>query len=180
MKSLVLTIGDRQPQVPASAWLAPGASVIGSVVLGENTSVFYSAVVRGDSDEIVIGDGTNLQDGVVVHVDEGVPTRIGRDVSVGHNAVVHGCTVGDGALIGMSATVMNNAVIGDGSMVAAGALVTPGKVFGSGVLIAGVPAREVRPLTEAEREHLVWNAAHYRELAAAHREALSAPDQDRG
>lgn len=172
MHPLVVTIGHRQPDIAASAWIAPGASVIGSVRLGENTSVFYSAVLRGDGDEIVIGDGTNLQDGVVVHVDDGVPTRVGRDVTVGHRAVLHGCTVGDGALIGMSATVMNNAVIGTGSMVAAGALVTPGKVYGPGVLIAGAPARELRPLTEAERDYLVRNAAHYRELAAAHRDAL--------
>lgn len=174
MDHVVHSVGDRHPRIAATAWVAPGAVVVGDVTLGPHASIFYNAVLRGDSDEIVIGARTNLQDGVVVHVDGGVPVHVGDDVSVGHRAVIHGATVEDGCLIGMSATVMNGAVIGAGSMVAAGALVTPGKRFPSGVLIAGVPAKEVRPLRADEVEHLAANAAHYLDLAQMHREAMVA------
>lgn len=171
MDHLVHSIGDRHPRIAATAWVAPGAVVVGDVQLGPGAAVFYGAVLRADSNTIVIGARTNLQDGVVVHVDADAPVSVGEDVSVGHRAVLHGCTVEDGCLIGMSATVMNGAVIGAGSMVAAGALVTPGKIFGPGVLIAGVPAKELRPLRPEEREHLAWNAEHYQELASLHRDA---------
>lgn len=174
MEPLILPVGDARPRIATTAWVAPGAVVVGAVTLGEQSSVFYGAVLRGDCHEIVVGARTNIQDGVVVHVDDDAPTRVGDDVSVGHSAVLHGCEIGDGCLIGMSATVMSGAVIGAGTLVAAGALVTPGKAFGSGLLVAGVPARPVRPLTDAEKEHLRHNAAHYLELAAQHREAVAA------
>ncbi|TGO04201.1 gamma carbonic anhydrase family protein [Serinibacter arcticus] len=169
---LLLPLGDREPRVSPTAWLAPGTVLAGDVTIGAGSSLWYGAVLRGDCSRIVIGERTNLQDGVVVHVDDVSPTIVGDDVSVGHRAVLHGCEIGDGALVGMGATVMSGAVVGAGAMVAAGALVTPGKVVPPGVLAAGVPARVVRDLTDVERAHLVHNAAHYLELVADHRSAL--------
>lgn len=171
---LVLALGDRRPRIAPTAWLAPGTVVTGDVAIGADSSLWYGAVLRGDCSRIVIGESTNLQDGVVVHVDDASPTVVGDDVSVGHRAVLHGCEIGDGALVGMGATVMSGAVVGAGAMVAAGALVTPGKVVPPGVLAAGVPAKVVRDLTDAEKAHLVHNAAHYLELAADHEAALAA------
>src|SRR5690625_5680958 len=136
--------------------------------------VFYSAVLRGDMDAISIGDGANLQDGVVVHTDPGSPARVGRDVSVGHGAVLHGCTVEDGALIGMNATVLNGAVVGEGSLVAAGALVLEGTQIPPRSLVAGVPAKVRRPLTDAEVAHCRANARTYVGLTAQHAEAEQA------
>ncbi|HCX84506.1 MAG TPA: gamma carbonic anhydrase family protein [Micrococcales bacterium] len=172
MDHLVLAVGDSRPRISPLAWIAPGAVVAGAVTIGASSSVFYNAVLRGDIASITIGERTNLQDGVVVHVDQAFPTVVGHGVSVGHAAVLHGCTIGDGCLVGMSATVMSGAVIGPGTMVAAGALVTPGKSFPSHVLVAGAPARVVRDLTPDERAHLQHNAAQYVEIAAAHRAAL--------
>jgi carbonic anhydrase/acetyltransferase-like protein (isoleucine patch superfamily) len=150
------------PSVPASAHLAPGARVIGNVVLGEKVGVWFNAVLRGDSDAIVIGDGSNIQDNVSGHADPGSPLRVGRNVSVGHNAVIHGCTIGDDCLIGMGAIVMNGAVVGTGSLVAAGAVVLEGQQIPAGSLVAGVPAKVRRPLTEDERADIVRNAENYR------------------
>jgi carbonic anhydrase/acetyltransferase-like protein (isoleucine patch superfamily) len=169
---LVLDLGDRRPRVAPTAWLAPGTVVAGDVTIGAGSSLWYGAVLRGDCARIVVGERSNLQDGVVVHVDDASPTIVGDDVSVGHRAVLHGCEIGDGALVGMGATVMSGAVVGAGAMVAAGALVTPGKVVPPGVLAAGVPAKVVRDLTDEERTQLVRNAAHYLELTADHRSAL--------
>ncbi len=169
---LVLDLGDRRPRVAPTAWLAPGTVVAGDVTVGAGSSLWYGAVLRGDCARIVIGERSNLQDGVVVHVDDASPTIVGDDVSVGHRAVLHGCEIGDGALVGMGATVMSGAVVGAGAMVAAGALVTPGTVVPPGVLAAGVPARVVRDLTDDEGTHLAHNAAHYLELTADHRSAL--------
>ena len=170
---LVLALGARRPRIASTAWLAPGTVLAGDVAIGADSSLWYGAVLRGDFSRIVIGERTNLQDGVVVHVDDASPTVVGDDVSVGHRAVLHGCEIGDGALVGMGATVMSGAVVGAGAMVAAGALVTPGKVVPPGVLAAGVPAKVVRDLTDAEKAHLVHNAAHYLELAALLRTMLS-------
>jgi carbonic anhydrase/acetyltransferase-like protein (isoleucine patch superfamily) len=150
------------PSVPASAYLAPGARVIGNVVLGEKVGVWFNVVLRGDSDAIVIGDGSNIQDNVSGHGDPGSPLRVGRNVSVGHNAVIHGCTIGDDCLIGMGAIVMNGAVVGAGSLVAAGAVVLEGQQIPAGSLVAGVPAKVRRPLTEDERADIVRNAENYR------------------
>lgn len=166
-------LGERRVHVDPTAWVAPGAVLAGAVRLGAHSSVFYGVVLRGDCESITIGERSNLQDGVVVHVDDDFPTVVGDDVSVGHRAVLHGCTIGDGCLIGMSSTVMSGAVVEPGAMVAAGALVTPGKVIPSGTLAAGVPAKVVRELTEQEKAHLVHNAAHYLEIAEDHRVAHS-------
>ena len=160
------------PSVDPSAWLAPTATVIGAVTIGPRTGVFYGAVVRGDTSTIVIGAGSNLQDGVIVHADPGFPAAIGSGVSVGHAAVLHGCTIEDDCLIGMGAVVLNGAVVGTGSMVAAGAVVLEGARIPSGSLVAGVPGKVRRELSPAERAGVTQNASHYVDLAAGHREAL--------
>lgn len=171
----IISLRGRTPDVDPSVFLAPTASLIGDVVMGPRSSAFYGASVRGDSAPIRIGADTNLQDNVVVHADPEFPATLGDRVTVGHSAVVHGCTVEDGCLIGMSATVMNGAHIGAGSLVAAGALVLEGTVVPPGSLVAGVPAKVRRELTEAEAAALTRSAEHYVETAAAHREAVAGP-----
>ena len=168
----VWALGPSQsPEVDPGAWVAPSAVVVGAVHLGPDSSVWYNAVLRGDSDRISIGARSNLQDGVSVHVDRGHPVTLGADVSVGHNAVVHGATVEDGCLIGMNATVLSGSVIGTGSLVAAGALVTQGKVIPPGSLVAGVPGKVVRQLSDEERAGLVSNARLYLGHVKTHQDA---------
>ncbi|WP_394214083.1 gamma carbonic anhydrase family protein [Brachybacterium vulturis] len=157
------------PQVPETAWVAPNATLIGKVTLSESSSVFYTAVLRGDMDSISIGAGSNIQDGCVVHTDEGFPAVVGAGVSVGHRAVLHGCTVEDDSLIGMGAVVLNGAVVGAGSLVAAGAVVTEGMQIPPGSLVAGVPAKVRKQLDEDGREALRKNARVYVDLSAKHR-----------
>ena len=156
-------LGDRQPIVHETAWIAPSADVIGEVVLDERVSLWFGAVVRADNGPVRIGARTNIQDGAVLHSDPGSPLTIGVDCTVGHRAIVHGCTVEDGCLIGMGATVLNDAVIGAGSLVGAGALVTEGKVFPPGSLIVGAPARAVRTLDADQVEQLRASATGYAE-----------------
>ena len=165
----IIPIAGRTPEVAETAWVAPTAAVIGAVTIGAGTGVFYSAVVRGDTSTITIGAGSNLQDGVVVHADPGFACSIGSGVSVGHGAVVHGCTVEDDCLIGMGAVVLNGAVIGRDRMVAGGAVVLEGAQIPPGSLVAGVPGKVRRALTEEEQAGVRENARHYTELTAAHR-----------
>ncbi|GAA2100267.1 gamma carbonic anhydrase family protein [Microlunatus panaciterrae] len=167
----ILSFGDATPEVDANAWLAPTATVIGQATVEARASVFYGAVIRADMDRVSLGAGSNLQDNVVVHTDTGFPTVIGAGVSVGHSAVVHGCTVEDDCLIGMNATVLNGAVIGTGSLVAAGAVVLEGTVIPPRSLVAGVPGKVRRQLTDEEFAHVVENARIYVGLAARHRDA---------
>lgn len=166
---LILPFEDYEPVVHESAWVAPNATLIGRVTLHERSSVFYGTVLRGDRADIVLGAGSNLQDNVTVHCDPGTPTIIGAGVSVGHAAVLHGCIIEDDCLIGMSATVLNRAVIGAGSLVAAGAVVLEGTVIPPRSLVAGVPAKVRRELTDEELEHVRQNAATYLEIADGHR-----------
>lgn len=154
-----------QPIIDPEAFIAEGAIVRGDVRIERNASIWYNAVLRGDVDSITVGEGSNIQDGCVVHVDRGCPVRIGRNVTVGHGAIVHGCTIGDGALIGMGAIILNGAVIGEGCIVGAGALVTQGKHIPAGMLVVGSPARTVRAVTPEEREHNLANAQLYIEEA---------------
>jgi len=168
VSSLILPFDGIVPRLAASAWVAPNATLIGRVTLGDRASVFYGSVLRADVDAIVIGAGSNIQDNVSIHCDSGVPTTVGSGVSVGHSAVLHGCTVEDDCLIGMGATVLNGAVIGHGSLVAAGAVVLEGTVVPPGSLVAGVPAKVRRELSEEERERIRANARHYLEISAAH------------
>jgi len=144
----------RTPRVAATAWVHPSAVVIGDVRLDEDVSVWPGAVLRADRDAIVVGARTNVQDGAVLHCDPGMPCRIGARVTIGHGAVVHGCTVGDGALIGIGAVVLNGAVIGAGCLVAAGAVVGEGKEIPPHSLVVGVPARVLRPLSDEQRERV--------------------------
>ena len=167
----VLALPGKTPSIDASAFVASGARLIGDVSLGEGASVWYNAVLRADGDSIRIGAGSNLQDNVSVHVDPGHPTLIGENVSVGHNAVVHGCTIGDGSLIGMGSVVLSGAVIGDGCLVAAGAVVLEGSVMPAGSLVAGVPAKVRRELTDEERAGILRNAETYRAHLSTHSDA---------
>jgi carbonic anhydrase/acetyltransferase-like protein (isoleucine patch superfamily) len=169
-KALITGIGGREPRVDGEAFVAPTASVIGDVTLQAGASVWYGAVVRGDVERITVRRDANIQDNVTLHADPGFPVTIGERVSVGHNAVVHGATVGDDCLIGMGATVLNGAVIGSGSLVAAGAVVLEGTVVPPRSLVAGVPAKVRRELTDEEFDGVKQNAARYVELARAHRE----------
>ena len=154
------------------AFVAPGAQVIGNVTLHPSSSVWYNAVLRGDYNSIDIGEGSNIQDGVAVHVDAAWPVRIGRDVSVGHNAVVHGCTIGDTVLIGMGSVVLSGSVIGDECLVAGGAVVLEGTVVPPRSLVAGVPAKVRRSLTDDEVEGLRANAKRYVANARHHAEPV--------
>ena len=142
----------KNPDIHPSAFVAPGAVVRGDVHLAENSSVFYNAVLRGDRAPIFIGAGTNIQDGCVVHVEYDLPAVVGRDVTVGHGAILHGCTIGDNSLIGMGAVVLNGAQIGKNCIIGASALVTQGMQVPDGSMLLGVPAKVRRPLTEEEIE----------------------------
>jgi len=164
----IYALDDHVPAIAddGSVWVAPDASVIGKVELRAGVGVWFGAVLRGDNEPIVIGAGTNLQEHVMVHTDPGFPVTVGRDCTIGHRAILHGCTIGDGALIGMGAIVLNGAVIGPGSLVGAGALVTEGKTFPPNSLIVGSPAKVVRSLDEAAVEKLKASATRYTANAA--------------
>lgn len=157
----VLALPDAEPDIDPTAFIASGARVVGAVTLGPRTSVWYNAVVRGDAAPVSVGEGSNIQDNVSVHVDRGRPVRIGRHVSVGHNAVVHGCEIGDGSLIGMGSVILSGAVIGAGCLIAGGAVVLEGTVIPDGSLVAGVPAKVRRELSDDEKERLLDNAGRY-------------------
>jgi len=165
-------LGDVSPTVAMSAYIAPNASVIGKVVLAESSSVWFGATLRGDNEIISIGVNSNVQDGAVLHTDPGFPLVAGASVSIGHQAVLHGCTVGEGSLIGIQAVVLNAAIIGKGCLVGAGAVITERKVFADGTLILGAPAKVVRELTAEERENLFQVAAHYAARGAYYRSQL--------
>jgi len=169
----ILSVSGRTPRLDSTSFVAAGARVIGAVTLAEGASVWYNAVLRADSETITVGVGSNLQDNVSVHVDRGSPAVIGANVSVGHNAVVHGCIVEDGSLIGMGSVVLSGAVIGAGSLVAAGAVVLEGTIVPPGSLVAGVPAKVRRELTDEERAGLLRNAQVYRAHLDAHRDATT-------
>jgi len=159
-------LDGKRPQIGRGVFLAETCAVIGDVVIGDDSSIWYATVVRGDVMAIRVGARSNIQDGTVVHVTSGkFGTTIGDDVTIGHGAIVHACTVEDGCLIGMGSTILDGARIGRGSLVGAGALVTPGTVIPPGSLVLGAPARVKRPLNAAEREQIATGAAHYVELA---------------
>lgn len=169
----VLTLPGRCPSIDESAFVAEGARIVGEVALAEGASVWYNAVLRGDSAGIVIGAGSNVQDNVSVHVDAGHGVQVGERVSIGHNAVVHGCVIGDGSLIGMGAVVLSGAVIGRGCLIAGGAVVLGGMEVPDGSLVAGVPAKVRRALTDEERAGLVENAEIYLRHLQTHRDAAA-------
>jgi carbonic anhydrase/acetyltransferase-like protein (isoleucine patch superfamily) len=158
---LIYTLGELAPNIADDVFIADNAVVIGSVSIASQSSVWFGTVLRGDNDVIQIGERSNVQDGSVIHVDEGVPTRIGNDVSIGHNAMIHGCTIGDGSLIGIASIILDFAIIGRHSLVGANSLITEGKEFPDRVLILGSPARVIRELTDQEVLQLQVNADHY-------------------
>ncbi len=168
----VYQLDDDTPDIAPDAWVAESAEVIGRVVLGEKASVWYGAVLRGDNARITIGRASNVQDGSVLHTDEGKPLVIGEGVTIGHQVMLHGCTVGDGSLIGIQSVILNGARIGKHSIVGAGSLVTEGKEFPDGALIVGSPAKVVRMLTPEQIEGLAASAAHYVHNAKRHRNGV--------
>lgn len=161
----IYRLGDDLPRLAPGAWVAETAQVIGRVALGADASVWFGAVLRGDNEWITLGARSNVQDGSVLHTDMGSPLTLGEDVTVGHQAMLHGCSVGEGSLIGIQAVVLNGARIGKCCLVGAGALVTEGKEFPDGSLIVGSPAKVLRPLTEQELARMARGAAHYVENA---------------
>ncbi|MEV0265815.1 gamma carbonic anhydrase family protein [Streptomyces sp. NPDC050617] len=171
-RALIAGVGGAEPKVDPQAFTAPTSVVVGDVTVAAGASLWYHSVLRADCGPIVLGADSNIQDNCTVHVDPGFPVTVGERVSVGHNAVLHGCTVEDEVLIGMGATVLNGAHIGAGSLIAAQALVPQGMRVPPGSLVAGVPAKVRRELTAEEREQIRHNAAMYLELAGAHRAAL--------
>jgi carbonic anhydrase/acetyltransferase-like protein (isoleucine patch superfamily) len=166
------TLDDSTPQIPSSAWVAETADVIGAVVLGEDASVWFGTVIRGDTETIRIGRRTNIQDNSVLHADHGMPLLIGDNVTVGHQVMLHGCTIGDGSLIGIGAIVLNGARIGKNCLVGAGSLVTEGKEFPDGSMIMGTPAKVMRELTPEQIQGLGKSAQNYVENARRYKAGL--------
>lgn len=172
---MIVTLGDRRPVLEGDGhYIAPGATLIGNVVLGASATVWYGAVIRADNDWIRIGAASNVQDGCVLHTDEGLELVVGDQVTIGHRAVLHGCRIGDRCIVGIGSIVMNGASIGSETIVGAGSLVTEGKRFPDGVLVLGAPARVARELTSAERESIRRSAERYVQKARQYR------DQGRG
>lgn len=165
----IFAVGDKVPKIHPSAFIAPTATIVGAVTIHENASVWYGAVVRGDTSYAEIGPGANIQDGAVVHGRADLPALIGREASVAHNCVIHGATIGERALIGNGAQVLDGAVVGEGSLIAAGSVVLPEMVIPAGVLAAGTPATVRRPIAgTASEEWVTGNPGRYSRLAAEH------------
>ncbi|MDJ0684906.1 MAG: gamma carbonic anhydrase family protein [Alphaproteobacteria bacterium] len=166
------------PLIHETAWIAPGAVVIGDVVIGPDSGIWFGCVLRGDVNEIRVGARSNIQDGTVLHVaTHGQGAYVGDDVSIGHQALIHACTIGDGAFIGMKSCVMDNCTVEGGGFVGAGALVTPGKTVGSGEVWAGAPARMIRAVRDSDREMVAWTAPHYARLAKRHQASMKADER---
>ena len=175
----LIALGDEVPRVHPSAWIAPGAQVIGNVRLGHDVGIYYGAVLRAEVASITVGDRTNIQDNCVLHAGLQHSVTIGAGVTVGHSALVHGCAVGDDVLVGMGATLLNDCVVGEESIIGAGALVPERAVVPPGSLVVGSPARVVRELTAEERSEIRAGAEHYLGLLARHRRATTAGAQGR-
>ncbi len=169
---MLYSLENRSPTIAEDAYVADNAVLIGAVVLKPGASVWFNCVLRGDNDDLIVGEQSNVQDGSVVHTDPGLKVVIGREVTVGHQVMLHGCMIGDGTLVGIGARVLNRAVIGAESIVAAGALVPEGKTFPDGVMLMGVPAKVVRELSAQERQALRIPAQHYVQNAQRYRRAL--------
>lgn len=172
--SALYSLDGVSPELPGDGdfWVAPGAHLMGRVTLCSGASVWFNAVLRGDNERITVGRGSNVQDGSVLHTDPGFPLTIGADCTIGHKALLHGCTIGDGALVGMNATVMNGAVIGAGALVGAGAIVTEGKEIPEGALVLGAPGKVVRILDPEARAGLLESARRYQENMRRYRDGL--------
>lgn len=173
---MLLPFGGKVPRDEGAVFVAPNATVLGDVALGPGSSVWYGAVLRGDDGTLTLGENTNVQDNAVLHCDPGGAVTLGKNVTVGHCALVHGCTVGDGSLIGMHATLLNHCVVGKNCIIGAGALVPEGMVIPDGSVAVGVPARVIKPVTEAQIEANLRNAEHYVEHGKVHARALKNPE----
>ncbi|MDE3078901.1 MAG: gamma carbonic anhydrase family protein [Paracoccaceae bacterium] len=158
---MIYALDGIAPEIAEDSWIAPDANLIGRVVVEAGASVWFGATLRGDNEEIRLGAGSNIQENSVLHTDMGYPLIIGRDCTIGHRAMLHGCTIGDGTLIGMGATVLNGAKIGKGCLIGACALITEGKEIPDGSLVMGAPGKVIRTLDEAARAGLIQSAAHY-------------------
>ncbi|WP_288943249.1 gamma carbonic anhydrase family protein [uncultured Roseovarius sp.] len=166
------SLDDHAPQIADDTWIAPDANLIGRIVLERAASVWFGSTLRGDNEEIVIGPGSNVQENCVMHTDIGFPLTVGAGCTIGHKAMLHGCTIGDNTLIGMGATVLNGAVIGRNCLIGAGALVTEGKEIPDGSLVMGAPARVVRSLDDAAIDGLRASALHYQQNMRRYRDGL--------
>ena len=166
---MIYSLGDKTPQIDQGAWIAPGCHVIGAVTLGPASSVWFGSTLRGDNEMITLGAGSNVQENCVLHTDMGFPLTIGAGCTIGHKAMLHGCTIGENTLIGMGATVLNGAVIGKNCLIGAGALITEGKIIPDGSLVMGAPGKVVRALDAAAIAGLRASAQNYRENAARFR-----------
>jgi len=165
----VYSLGDAQPTIDESAWIAPDANVIGNIVLEAKSSVWFGSTLRGDNEVIHVREGSNVQENCVFHTDQGYPLTIGKNCTIGHKVMLHGCTIGDNSLIGMGATVLNGAKIGNNCLIGAGALITENKVIPDGSLVMGSPGKVVRQLDEKAIQMLTGSALHYSENAARFR-----------
>jgi carbonic anhydrase/acetyltransferase-like protein (isoleucine patch superfamily) len=170
---MLVRLGDFAPQISQGVWIAPNATVIGQVVMGVDASVWFGAVIRADNEPIVVGPRSNVQDLCVLHTDPGYPLSIGTDCTIGHQAILHGCTVGDGTLIGMGARVLNGATIGRQSLIGAGSLIPEGMAIPDRSLVVGIPGREKRTLTDDEVERIALTAENYVHRARTYAETAS-------
>lgn len=157
----IYALNDREPHIGKGCWVAENATVIGSVSLGDNVSIWFGATLRGDNDPITIAENTNIQDGAILHTDEGIPLTVGSGVTIGHMVMLHGCTIGNGSLIGINAVVLNQAVIGKHCLIGANTLIPEGKLIPDRSLVVGTPGRIIRELTDAEIARLELNAESY-------------------
>jgi carbonic anhydrase/acetyltransferase-like protein (isoleucine patch superfamily) len=171
---MIYAFDGTAPQIDPDTWVAPGAHVIGRVVLEAGASVWFGAALRGDNEEIRVGAGSNVQENCVFHTDMGYPMRIGANCTIGHKAILHGCTIGDGSLVGMGATILNGAVIGRGCLIGAGALIPEGKVIPDGSLVMGMPGKVVRTLDAAAQARILTSARNYQDKMRQFRATLVA------
>ncbi len=169
---MLYALGDRQPQFKGEYWVADNATLIGSVILGEQANIWFNCVLRGDNDDLIVGDRSNVQDGSVLHTDPGIKLSIGSDCTIGHLVMLHGCEIGDNTLIGIKSVILNRARIGKNSIVGANSLVTEGKTFPDNSLIMGAPAKVVREVSPQEAKFLTLQAAHYVQNAQRFRSQL--------
>ncbi len=169
---MLYALDNKKPQMGDDVFVAPTASVIGDVVVGEHVSIWFNAVLRGDNDTITIGEGSNIQDGSILHVDEGAPINVGQRVTIGHKVMLHGCHVGDDSLIGMNAVVLNNAVIGKNCLIGANALVTEGMQIPDGSLVLGSPAKIIKPVSDAALEMMRAGAQSYVDKIGVYKTSL--------
>jgi len=169
---MLYALGHKRPTLSRHYFIAPEAVVIGDVIIGEEVSIWFNAVIRGDNDTVTIGAGSNVQDGSVLHVDDGVPLMIGERVTIGHKVMLHGCTIGNGSLIGMNAVVLNNAIIGKNCLIGANALVTEGMQIPDGSLVVGSPARVIKPVNDSALQVMQAGTQNYIDKISLYREEL--------